>query len=470
MANELAIDYGDTGLTDLYAVVYNATNQACLVASGAFENINNSNSDLYDVALTEQGSSSIYLGSMPGSVAAGVYRYSVYQKNSSVADLQGDERVSYNETIQWSGTAEIPLSDTDANVDVIIAKLPSKSYLTGTANSDGDIEMNDSTGDFNSTQQARINSECDTSLTDIGLDHLVSSSVSGSDVTDNSIIAQLTSKSATADWDSFDNTTDALEAIRDRGDAAWSTAGSLSDILNVQVLIPNSIDLANTSTVRISLGLTNMLDDLPTTSEITPGTISIDRKAIGGTSWASIVSDAACSEATGLIYYDEVFDSGTGYAEGDSIRVTFKNQKITVAANDYEITGSDGWIVQTYVRESMRGTDSAALATVCTETRLAELDSGNMPSDIDSILADTGTDGVAISTATQQSISDETLKRGVSNVEDTADTTSLAAVILSMLESSITGATWTIRKTGGSTFVTKTVTTDSGANPVVGVT
>jgi len=34
---------------------------------------------------------------------------------------------------------------------------------------------------------------------------------------------------------------------------------------------------------------------------------------------------------------------------------------------------------------AMRGTDSAALASVCTETRLAELDSGNMPSDIDLI-------------------------------------------------------------------------------------
>ncbi len=116
MANELAIDYGDTGLTDLYAVVFNATNQACLVSSGSFENINNSNSDLYDIALTEQGSSSIYLGSMPGSVAAGVYRYSVYQKNSSVADLQGDERVSYNETIQWDGSAEIPLSESSVGL------------------------------------------------------------------------------------------------------------------------------------------------------------------------------------------------------------------------------------------------------------------------------------------------------------------------------------------------------------------
>lgn len=67
-------------------------------------------------------------------------------------------------------------------------------------------------------------------------------------------------------------------------------------------------------------------------------------------------------------------------------------------------------------------------------------------------------------------VADETLKRGVSNVEDAADTTSLAAIVLAILESSVAGTTWTIRKTGGTTFVTKTVTVDSAADPITGVT
>ena len=37
----------------------------------------------------------------------------------------------------------------------------------------------------------------------------------------------------------------------------------------------------------------------------------------------------------------------------------------------------------------MRGTNSAALASVCTEARLAELDAANIPADVDAILADT---------------------------------------------------------------------------------
>ncbi len=205
---------------------------------------------------------------------------------------------------------------------------------------------------------ANINGEVDTALTDIKLDHLVAVADSD-DVVNNSIMGKLAASDG--DWSNFVSSTESLQAIRDRGDTAWITGGGggITDILNIQPLIPNDIDLAGTATVRIGLGLTNMVDDLPSTGEITPGTITIDRKAIGGTSWSNIVNAAACSEAAGLIYYDEVFDSGSTYAEGDSLRITFKSQKITVAANDYEITDATGWIFQTSIRQTMRGTDGA---------------------------------------------------------------------------------------------------------------
>jgi len=70
--------------------------------------------------------------------------------------------------------------------------------------------------------------DVDTRLAAIGLDHLLSTSVAGADVADNSVVARLASKAATADWDTFNNTTDSLEALRDRGDAAWSTATGFS--------------------------------------------------------------------------------------------------------------------------------------------------------------------------------------------------------------------------------------------------
>lgn len=70
--------------------------------------------------------------------------------------------------------------------------------------------------------------DVDARLAAIGLDHLLSAAVVGADVTDNSIIARLVSASATADWDDFVNTTDSLQALRDRGDAAWATATGFS--------------------------------------------------------------------------------------------------------------------------------------------------------------------------------------------------------------------------------------------------
>ena len=63
-----------------------------------------------------------------------------------------------------------------------------------------------------------------------------------------------------------------------------------------------------------------------------------------------------------------------------------------------DVAGLDGSV--------MRGTDAAALASVCTETRLGELDAANIPTDIanvktdtTAILLDTGTDGVVLKAA-----------------------------------------------------------------------
>lgn len=150
----------------------------------------------------------------------------------------------------------------------------------------------------------------------------------------------------------FNGADDSLEAIRNRGDAAWVTGGggSITQMLNVHPVIPSSIDLANTATVRLGLILLNALDDLPSTAEITPGTISIERKAYGGTSWSAVVTDAAMSEQAGMVYYDEVFDTGTGYALNDSLRITFKSVSITADANTFEVVGASGIMFQTSIR------------------------------------------------------------------------------------------------------------------------
>jgi len=53
----------------------------------------------------------------------------------------------------------------------------------------------------------------------------------------------------------------------------------------------------------------------------------------------------------------------------------------SIATIAVDVAGLDG--------AAMRGTESAALASVCTEGRLAELDAANLPADVDAILVDT---------------------------------------------------------------------------------
>lgn len=154
------------------------------------------------------------------------------------------------------------------------------------------------------------------------------------------------------------DTLDALDTALDvaHGAGSWLTGGAGGATILTVPSIPKNIDLADTKTVRIALYLTDQNDDLPTTGEITPGTIKIDRSADGGTSWSTIRNDVACSEHAGAVYYDEVFSSGNGYASADMIRITFKGQIVTIAANDHEITdGTNGMVFITRMDSGLSG-------------------------------------------------------------------------------------------------------------------
>ena len=75
-----------------------------------------------------------------------------------------------------------------------------------------------------------------------------------------------------------------------------------------------------------------------------------------------------------------------------------------------------------------------------------------------------------IETDAANEIADAILSRNVSNVEANAPEHSLATIILATLESSITGSTWKIKRTDGTTVhASKTVTTDPNATPITAV-
>lgn len=76
----------------------------------------------------------------------------------------------------------------------------------------------------------------------------------------------------------------------------------------------------------------------------------------------------------------------------------------------------------------------------------------------------------SIATDAGQEIADAVLGRSVSTVQASAAEHSLCTMILAGLESSISGTTWTIKRTDGSTtHFTKTITTNAAAEPIVSV-
>lgn len=90
----------------------------------------------------------------------------------------------------------------------------------------GKIPKSDSTVTWNATALASIQSEANDAIVANNLDHLVLIAVDTNFATTvhaDSVIGQLADNGA-----GFDRTTDSLEAIRDRGDAAWTTATGFS--------------------------------------------------------------------------------------------------------------------------------------------------------------------------------------------------------------------------------------------------
>jgi hypothetical protein len=76
---------------------------------------------------------------------------------------------------------------------------------------------------WNAAWDAEVQSEVQDAIEANHLDHLIAVADPGGVVANSSFLAKLVSKSATPAFTSFVNTTDSLEAIRDRGDAAWTT-------------------------------------------------------------------------------------------------------------------------------------------------------------------------------------------------------------------------------------------------------
>tara|TARA_R100000808_G_scaffold7070_1_gene20777 strand:- start:2596 stop:3258 length:663 start_codon:yes stop_codon:yes gene_type:complete len=100
VAGEIVFPSGVTGQT-LYGVVRSFANTVWNGSS--FESYASGNWGNYDIALTEQGSSSVYVGTFPGSISAGSYHVTVYrQAGGSVAET---DPVIGSGGLEWTGSA-----------------------------------------------------------------------------------------------------------------------------------------------------------------------------------------------------------------------------------------------------------------------------------------------------------------------------------------------------------------------------
>jgi hypothetical protein len=126
-------------------------------------------------------------------------------------------------------------------------------------------EMDSGLAGLNDLSAAEVNAEVDTALADY----------------DGPTNAEMEARTLPA-ADYFDPAADTVATV--------TTVTALADILSVHFMVPPNVDLADTVSYRLGILLANAVDNIPTTAEITPGTIDIERKAIGGTSWTSIVN------------------------------------------------------------------------------------------------------------------------------------------------------------------------------------
>ena len=246
----------------------------------------------------------------------------------------------------------------------------------------------------------------------------------------------------------------------------WIDAGRLDAILD---LIKTEVD--KITLVTAGAGVTGSLAEI---------ILNIDTAAMRGTDSAALASEVTSARMS------ELDDSaGKLVAVADLIKtavdaIKLETDKITLVDAGAGVSGSVIEEIENRPTTAMRGTDSAALASVATEARLAELDAGNLPTDIAAIptTAMRGTDSVVLAGPTKAEMdAAHALLATPSDILTTALTESYAANGVAptlsqimfachqyLMSFGISGTAYTVRKLNDSdtAFV---VTLDDSANP-----
>ena len=240
---------------------------------------------------------------------------------------------------------------------------------------------------WNAAWDAEVQSEVNDGLVALGLDHLVSASVTGTDVVDNSIVAQLASKSATADWDSFDNATDALEAIADSS-ATPPTAAAIADAVWDEATSGHTT--AGTFGEQVKTDIDAILADTAVIGAAGAGLTAIPWNAAWDAEVQSEVNDGLV--ALGLDHLVSASVTGTDVVD-NSIVAQLASKSATADWDSFD-NATDA--LEAIADSSATPPTAAAIAdAVWDEATSGHTTAGTfgeqVKTDIDAILADTGT-------------------------------------------------------------------------------
>lgn len=255
----------------------------------------------------------------------------------------------------------------------------------------------------------------------------------------------------------FDTATDSLEALRNRGDAAWTTATGFSTHSAADVwAVATRVLTAGTNIVLAKgTGVTGFNDlsaaqvnaeadtaladyDGPTNAEMVSAFTEIK-----GVTWATTDTLEAIRDRG-----DAAWITATGFSTHSAADVW--------AVGSRTITGGT---ITTYTGNTPQTGDAYAVVNSGTHGNAA------LKTIVDAILADTGTDGVALATATQQSIATALLDLA-NGVETSYTLRQALRLILSSAAAKLSGAATTsvVIRDIGDTKDRITATVDADGN------
>lgn len=239
----------------------------------------------------------------------------------------------------------------DADVGAVSASTAAADFLEDACLGNEFFDVNVIMWDGTTDPSDPVRTIVDGALYAVGLDHLITSSVSSADVANNSIVAKLASKSATAAWSSYNNTTDSLEANRDFAETVYTAVdhqrfvstviGSLTDQTTFTLSAGSPDDDAYNGALCVLIDQSNgaqrsasliddyvggtrtvTLDTAPTFTiatgdtvaiiPIAPGTTAPTAAQIADAVWDETATDHATAGTTG----DKLLDAASGAGGG----------------------------------------------------------------------------------------------------------------------------------------------------------